>query len=103
MANADFNLKRNEILTRAYKRVGILRPGTPIMSAGQLQDGIKVLNMILREVDAKGTKESRHLWALSERHVFLKANGIVYGEADGLATNILDLQTMFYRDTRGDE
>src|SRR3990167_351027 len=103
MANSDFNLKRNEILDRAYKRVGILRPGTQRMSYPQLEDGIKILNLILREVDAKGTKESRHLWALSERHVMLKADGIIYGEDDGLATNILDLQTIFYRDTSGDE
>lgn len=103
MADSNFNLKRNEILVRAYKRVGILRPGTQIMTAGQLADGIKVLNLILREVDAKGTQNSKHLWALSERHIFMKAGGIIYGQDDGLATNLQDLQTAFYRDGSGSE
>jgi len=103
MANSDFNLKRNEILAQAYKRVGVLRPGTRILSAAQLQDGVQVLNLILREIDAKGTKNSKHLWALAERHIFLKAEGIVYAEADGLASNILDLQSIFYNDGNGAE
>ena len=84
MADSNFNLKRNEILVRAYKRVGIIRPGTQVISAPQLHDGIKVLNLILREVDAKGTQSSKHLWALKENYLFLKAGGIVYGEDDGL-------------------
>jgi len=103
MADSNFNLKRNEILVRAYKRVGIIRPGTQIMTAAQLQDGIKILNLILRECDAKGTQSSKHLWALKENYLFLKAGGMVYGEADGLATDIQDLQTIFYSNSGGAE
>jgi len=103
MADSNFNLKRNEILVRAYKRIGIIGPGRQIMDANQLQDGIKILNLILREVDAKGTQNSKHLWALDERHLFMKAGGIIYGQDDGLATNLQDLQSAFYRGTSGNE
>jgi hypothetical protein len=61
------------------------------------------LNLI-REEDAPGTKESKNLRALAERRLFLNANGFVYDVlTDNLAADILDLQTVMYRDTSGDE
>jgi hypothetical protein len=104
MPNSNFNLRRNQLIEMSYKKLGVLQQSRHGMNASQLDAGIKALNLIIREEDARGTKESKNLWALMERSVFIKASGFVYDVTnDFLASDILDLQTAMYRDTSGDE
>lgn len=100
---SDFALKRNEVLELAYQDIGVLRPGGT-MTADMLQEGIRRLNLIIREEDARGMRENKNLWALDERTLQLQANGFIYDVAnDGLASGIVELVSAFYRDTTGDD
>jgi hypothetical protein len=104
LPNSNFNLRRNQLIEMAYKKLGVLQQSRHGMNAAQLDAGIKAINLIIREEDARGTKESKNLWALMERSLFIKANGFVYDVTDDfLASDILDLQTVMYRDSSGDE
>ena len=100
---SDFALKRNQILELAYQDIGVLRPGSTMTSV-QLAEGIKRLNLIIREEDARGTHQNKNLWALDELTLPLQANGFVYDVAnDGLSGSIVDLVSASYRDTSGDD
>ena|SRR3990167_1408790 len=102
-STADFTLKRNEVLELAYQDIGILGPGRAL-SIPQLQDGIKRLNLIIREEDARGMRQNKNLWALDEKTIKLQVGGYVYDvENDGLASGVVELVTAFYRDTTGDD
>lgn len=75
-----------------------------ILSADRLAQGIRALNMIIREEDAKGTQQSKNLWALDEKTLKLQAAGYVYNvENDGLSGSILDMLSCYYRNTSGDD
>lgn len=102
MSTADFNQKRNELIVDAYRCIGVTRAGATI-SAAMLDQGIKALNMIMREEDAKGMGEARNFWAFFERHLKIQENGFVYSTTDGLANDIQELFSVFYRDESGDD
>lgn len=99
----NFELKRNEVIELAYNDIGVVGPGRAL-TAVQLQEGIKRLNLIIREEDARGMRQNKNLWALDEKTLKLQANGFVYDVAnDGLASGVVELVTAFYRDTNGDD
>ena len=101
--SSDFNLKRNDVISLAYEDIGVIQAGRPL-TASQLQEGIKRLNLIIREEDARGTHQNKNLWALTEKTLQLQANGFVYDvENDGLSAGVVDLVSAFYRDTTGDD
>lgn len=101
MPSHDFNLKRDELILQAFRKIGVKRPGS-VMTAAELDQGIKILNSIIREEDLKGTLQNKNLWALAERSIALKAGGFIYSRDDGLAEDILDLVSVKYTDTSGD-
>lgn len=94
---ADFNMTRNDLITVSYRNIGISATTTLISQAADK------LNMILREEDAKGTGQSKSLWALSESGLFLSANGFIYSTTEGLESAILDLVSISYRNVAGDD
>jgi hypothetical protein len=55
----DFNLSRNQIIERALRKVGGLPKGEPIQPE-DLQDGIQLLNCIIREMDI----QDKNLWKI---------------------------------------
>ncbi len=94
---ADSDLTRNEIIDMAYLKLGIGNTSALTTRA------IKELNLILREEDLVGTDEAKNLWAMSEASLILTADGFIYTSSDGLNSNILDLDTAYYRNTGGDD
>lgn len=100
---ADFNLTRNEIITYATQKVGGLEQGG-VLSAAQLTDGINALNMIVRELDVR----EKNLWAINpdSTSLTLVANTARYvtgATATTIPTNMLELQTVVYRDGQGED
>jgi len=103
MANTfDFNCTRNEILESAFRKIGALHIGQPL-SHDQLSIGVKALNKIVREDNLSDTRQTKNLWAFCEDALILKANGFVYTTDDDLASHIIELRSVVYRDTGGDD
>jgi len=94
---ADFNLSRNDLITLAYRKIGITATSTLITRAAD------ALNLIIREEDAKGTRQAKNLWALSSGALQLADASHVYSSTEGLSSSILDLVSVVYRDTSGDD
>src|SRR3990167_9178113 len=99
---AEFHLTRNQLITNVLRKLKAVSPGEQ-PSYNLTQSGVWALNSILREEDNEQTGEKRSLWALKEAHLFMQVGGYVYGVNEGLASDILDLQTVKFRDTSGDE
>lgn len=95
-------MTRDDIIKAALRKLNVLRGGgSP--TASQLTNASQALNVLIRQEDAKNTKQSKDLWALSESHLILVANQVMYGTATGLETNIMDIETAHFRDTGGDD
>lgn len=106
-------MTRNELIARAYRKIGVLRT-TQVMSAEQLADGVAALNLIVNEEDLRGTGQAVNLWALRTRALFLKANQSFYTRLEGvtdavpalfsgLAPDIRDLVSAAFRDASGND
>ena len=104
MATPAHILTRNEVIEQAYRKIHTLRPGGSL-SLDQIEQAVTSLNLIIREEDLHGTDQQKNLWALQEAHLILTANQIAYnaGVTYGLAKDVLDLVSVFYRDSSGDE
>ena len=94
---ADFVLTRNDIITHAFRKLEIAANST------LMTRGAEVLNLIIRQEDAKGTQQSKQLWSLAEGAVILTAAGTIYGTSQGLASNLIELSSVLYRNTSGDD
>lgn len=93
----DYTCSRDKIIEIAHKIIGVLEPGQ-VLDADQLQDGIELLSMQVRETDQSG----RWRWTIgAASHVTLAANTFVYDSSNGLPTNIAELLTVVYRDAGG--
>lgn len=90
----DFNLTRDGIVKTAYRKVGNLDPNTERMTLG-----VELLNLIIREVDP----ENGNLWSVTKNPstITLVANTFLYTTSNGLASNILGLESVVYRDPSG--
>lgn len=93
MPTNDFNLTRNELIEQACLDVGLLADGETL-SGQLLNDGIKRLNMIVREIDVAG--KWLHAVASTPTSLTLVANTFTYQTT--LATDILELVSASYRD-----
>lgn len=95
-ATFDFNLTRDGIVKNAYEKVGNSNPDTP-----QMRSGVSLLGLIMRELDP----QLDILWAVVNvpATIILVANKFSYTSAGGLATNILRLETMNYRNSFGSD
>ena len=101
MPTYDSNLKRTDIIKAAYRKIGALRGDE--LSPIQLSRGIEAINLIIREEDLRDTGLNVNLWAMEVASIALQANGFVYTTADGLANDIREIATIYYRNTSGDE
>lgn len=95
----DFTCTRDKLIELAHKVIGVLEPGQPL-DGDQLNDGVTLLGLIVRETDASG----KWRWTVGDaKHVPLAANTAVYTSANGLPTNIAELHTASYRDASGND
>jgi hypothetical protein len=93
----DATITRDRLIEMAHNAIGVLEPGQSL-DAEQLQDGIDLLGLIVRETDAAG----KWLWTIeAATHLTLAASTFRYDANNGLATNIAELLTVFYRDAQG--
>lgn len=94
---ADFTVTRDKLIELGHKLIGVLEPGDAL-DGEQLQDGVDLLGMIVRETDQAG----RWRWTIgAASSVTLAANVFVYTSANGLPTNIAELISASYRDSQG--
>lgn len=94
--------KRNDIIRRAFRDVRAIKPGEPV-DGNLMREGVDSLNAILREEDQNQTGQKRFIQALKWGHLILQAGRSIYTAAEGLASDIHELQQVFYRDQFGDE
>lgn len=73
--STDFNLVANQIIAKAYNRLGVASEGEPI-SARMYADGLQSLNLMVK---AWGARE--HLWLRTEATVTLVAGQASYALA----------------------
>ena len=97
--NHDATLSRNTLIASAYRKLGLLVGGQ--LSPDQLNVGIEVLNLILREESGRQTGQNRALWATKRRTLKLVAGQSIYDWEDGLATDIHQLVGASFRNTSG--
>lgn len=90
----DSNLTRDQLITQAYKMIGVLEEGETLSAALQ-SDAILSLNMILRHL----SDQDVYLHALSTSALTLIANTWVYTSSNGLPTTIQRLVAVVYRDS----
>jgi len=100
LATFDSNLNRNGLIAAAYRKIGVIRAGA-LPNPAQLQEGIKALNVIIREEDGKQTGSNKSLWAIKTSSFPLIAGGYIYASGDELRTDILDVVSVYFRDTGG--
>lgn len=92
----NFNLTRDGVVKNAYLKNSISKP-----TEQQMIDGVSILNLILREMDPRNDV----LWAVTKNPatITLVANTFLYTTSNGLASNILRLESMQYRDASGSD
>lgn len=98
-STADFTLTRDELIELGYKMIGVLQPGDTL-DGELLEDGKKVLGLVVRETDHSG----RWRWTIDVASTLtLVANTFVYNSANGLPTNMADLVKVSYRDGQAND
>ena len=60
-ASTYLTITRDKLIEMAYKAIGVLEPGQ-VLDGEQLNDGVSVLTMIVREVDAS----QKWRWTIDE-------------------------------------
>ena len=96
---ADFTLTRDQLIELGYKLIGVLPPGETL-DGELLEDGKKVLGLVIRETDAAG----RWRWTIDVASTLtLVANTFRYTSSNGLPTNIAELVKVMYRDSQAND
>ena len=91
------SITRNQLIEDAWIAIGILEEGQP-MDGDLLNEGIRVLTGIVREIDVSG----KWRWTIEQAaHVPLQSGVYVYDLDSGLPTNISELIRASYRDGNG--
>lgn len=90
----DFNLSSDEMVQAAFEQAG-----QQDVSTADLAKGIQLLRLLIREIDKTG----KHLWALSTSNLTLSAQIWAYTNSNGLAANIVELETAYYRNLSGED
>lgn len=98
-ASTYLTITRDKLIEMAYKAIGVLEPGQ-VLDGEQLNDGVSVLTMIVREVDAS----QKWRWTIDEAvHVPLVSGVFLYTIDNGLPSNITELMSATYRDGQGND
>ncbi|MFQ5640834.1 MAG: hypothetical protein ACE5IR_22880 [bacterium] len=100
MANSDFNLNRDDIISAAFRKLRVIGYGVGL-SGNQVAQGSQALNLIIREEDLAGTGTSRDVWAESTGTIILKSGGYIYSTSDGLKSDITEITRAVFRNTSG--
>ena len=88
-ASTYLTITRDKLIEMAYKAIGVLEPGQ-VLDGEQLNDGVSVLTMIVREVDAS----QKWRWTIDEAvHVPLVRGVFLYAIDNGLPSNITELMS----------
>jgi hypothetical protein len=96
-ASANFTCNRDKLILLAHKLIGVIEEGQAL-SGDQIDDGINLLGLIVREQDAAG----RWRWTVGEaKHLSLAANVCRYSVDNGLPRNIAELLEVHYRNAYG--
>jgi len=98
----DFLMTRDECIADALKKVGGYPPDGQV-PFDKLTSAIRTLNRIIRQEDRRGVGSNTNLWAPSTDYLILGAGSYVYSSTEGLASNIIDMQNVAFRDTSGDD
>ena len=98
----DYVITRDEVIREALKKVGGYPPDGQV-PFDKLTGAISTLNRIIRQEDRKGTGGNSNLWAISTDYLILSAGGYIYSTTEGLASNIIELQSAYFRDVSGDD
>ncbi len=93
--SATSNLTMAELIDIAYHKIGIT-VNTALQTRAQT-----LLNLIIREEDAKQTGNNKSLWALSYAGLFLTNDGFIYSVNEGLEDQVMELVHVAYRDSNG--
>lgn len=98
-STADFTLTRDQLIELGYKIIGVLPPGEPL-DGELLEDGKKVLGLVVRETDKVG----RWRWTIDVASTLtLAANTFRYTSSNSLPTNISELVKVMYRDSQAND
>ena len=97
-STSDSNLTRNELVELAYKQIGVLEEGDALRS-GLLTDGVKWLNLILRQL----ADEELYLHAPTMATLTLADTQWAYDSDDSLPTDMYRLTDCYYRDGSGSD
>jgi hypothetical protein len=93
----NYTVTRDRLIEMAHQAIGVLEPGQSL-DPEQLRDGLDLMGLIVRETDAAG----KWLWTIdAASYLTLAANTHHYDSTNGLATNIAELLTAYYRDAGG--
>lgn len=98
----DFLMTRDDLVSAALRKITRLK-GSESPSSVILSNAVEALNIIIRQEDLKNTRLSKDLWAMTESHIILVANQVIYSSSDGLETNIRDIDSASYRGTGGED
>lgn len=94
---ADYTLTRDKFIELAHKQIGVLEQGDT-MDADMLNDGIEILNLIVRETDGAG----KWRWTIdTAKSIALIANVCIYTVSNGLPSDIAEGITASYRTSDG--
>lgn len=96
------DVRRNDIVRKALRDCHAVKLGDHV-DGNQLREGIDALNAILREEDQDRTGQKRFLHALKAWHVFLDLNRTTYTTAEGLPSDVQEIHSIHWRDSRGGE
>ena len=90
-------MTRDRLIEMAHNVIGVLEPNQAL-DAEQLQDGIDLLGLIVRETDGAG----KWLWTIdAASYLAVAASTHRYDAANGLPVNISELLSLKYRDATG--
>ncbi len=96
-ASTYLTITRDKLIEMAYKAIGVLEPNQQL-DGEQQADGISVLTMIVREVDAS----QKWRWTIDEAvHIPLLSGVFIYTIDNGLPSSISELMSASYRDANG--
>lgn len=94
--------KRNDIIKRALLDVKAIKLGQA-PEGNMMRLGVDALNEIIREEDQDKTGNRRFLTALATGYLFLEEGRTIYTTAEGLADDIHELHSVYFRDAFGGE
>jgi len=80
--SSDFTVTRDQIITKAYRKIGAIR-GTTTPGDGMMQDGAFALNALVKHWQGRGI----HVWTVTEATLFPQPSQITYSLSSAVASD----------------